>query len=159
MYCQLNRKGHGFTLIEMILTIVIFSILSIVVGDLLLYSFKAYQTSTVINQLDIMGIYVLERIAQDLRQASSLTTLSSTSLTYVDQLGTTYTYSLSGNSVYRNGYQMFDSIGAISFSYYDGNGNITATPSLVDYVSISLKLVRDGIYSYFSTMVAMRGTY
>lgn len=157
---MLRRTQNGFSLIELIITIVIMGIISVVVGKILLQGYKTYITSQNISEVDWQGLLALESITNDIhniRSASSITTISASSFAFVDMSGTTVTYTLSGSNLQRNGLTVASGVSALTFSYLDDSGAITATASAVRYITISLTAVQNNMSLTFTTLVGTRG--
>ncbi len=151
------KRHLGFTLIEMILTIVLFSLLLGISSKLLSSGFSAFAVGDSIKTISSQAVMGLERIVYDLRNASSLTTISSNSLTFVDQSGTSYTYSVSNGLLQRGSYTLLDSVQSITFTYLDSSGNSTNTASATKQVKITLNMQNNNVSLAYSTLVGLRG--
>jgi prepilin-type N-terminal cleavage/methylation domain-containing protein len=158
MHMSLRAKQTGFTFIELIITTLIISVISLAITKLVSQIFNSYIVGNNINQLDTQALAGIERIVNDLRLSSALTAITATSLTYVNQSGTSYTYQLSGSNLQRGSYTLIDSVSSVAFTYMDANGSVTATPALVDYVKIALTLTSSNTPVSLSTTIAMRGS-
>lgn len=156
----LNRKKRGFSLIELILTIAILGIVSVVIGRILLQAYQTFLTSKVIATTDWNGFLTLEKMANDIhsiRSAGDIGTISPSQLSFVDVSGTNVQYQISGTSLLRNSLTVATGVQALSLSYLDKSGATTATPSLVRYIGISVSFVQDGLSTTISTAVGTRG--
>lgn len=129
-------KQNGFTFIEMVITIIVFSILSLSATQIIKAAINSHTVAVTMNQLDTEILMGIQRIVNDLRSASALSTIAANSLTFVDQTGTSYTYQLSGSNLQRGSYTLIDSVSSLTFSYWNSSGAVTATPASVDYVNI-----------------------
>jgi len=152
-----NKKQRGFTLIELVMTIVIFSIMSAMLGQLLMSSYKTFTNGNAISTMSAQALLGVERMVYDLHNASSITTIAANSFTFADQTGTSYTYALSGAALQRASYNLVDSVQGITFTYLDLNGNVTAAPAAVAYVKINLSLLNNGIPLNYTTSVYLNG--
>lgn len=155
-----KRSEMGFSLIELIITIVIMGIISVVVGRIMVAGYNTFVVAQNISEADWQGLLALEFITNDvhnIRSASGISTISSGTFTFVDMNGTTVTYQLSGNLLQRNSLTVANGVSALAFSYLDKNGSVTASPSAVRYVSVSLTIVQGNLSRGFSTMIGTRG--
>lgn len=153
-------RYKGFTLIELIATIVLMAIISIIVGQVLLNGYQNFITSQNISQTDWRGLLALERLANDIhtiRSAGDISTITSTQLAFTDVNGTAIQFQLSGSNLLRNSQLLASGVQSFNFSYLDKNGATTAAPSSVRFISISLALVENNFTQSFSTLIATRG--
>lgn len=156
----MKKRMLGFTFIELIAVIVIISIISVIVSNILFNSFRMFRVSQDVTDTDWQGLLVTETIANDvhnIRSALDITTVTSTSFSFVDMSGNTVTYQLSGGNVLRTSITLASNVTALSFNYFDKNGTTTTTPSAVRYVTASVTESQNGIVKTFTTMVGTRG--
>lgn len=156
-----NHKQQGFTLLELIFSMILLGIISVVVGPFLLQGYKNYLTSQHILESDWQGFIAIERIANDIhtiRSFADITTIQSTQLTFVNINGNSVQYQFSGSSLLRNGLILASGIQSFNLEYLDKNGTVTATPSDVRYISISISALQGNITASFSTISALRST-
>lgn len=154
------KKQKGFTLIELILSIILMGIISVVIGRIMVAGFKTFITSQNISEADWQGLLALEMITNDIhdiRSASSITTISASSLVFTDMAGTIVTYQLSGTNLQRNSLTVASGITALAFTYLNGSGTVTATPAAVRYITVAVTAVQDNLSLVFSTMAGTRG--
>lgn len=157
---MLSHRHRGFTLIELIMVIVIMSIVSVVVGRIMLAGFKNFITAQDISEADWNGLLALEMLTNDIhniRSASSITTISSSTFSFVDMAGTTVTYQYSGSILQRNSLTLASGLSAFGFGYLDRNGASTATAASVRYITISLTASQNNLSLPFSTTIGTRG--
>lgn len=155
-----RRSQKGFSLIELIITIVIMGIISVVVGKILLQGYKTFITSQNISDADWQGLMALESITNDIhniRSAADIITISASTFSFVDMTGTTVTYTLSGSNLQRNSLTVASGMSALTFSYLDKNGSVTASAAAVRYITISVTAVQNTMSLAFSTLVGTRG--
>lgn len=142
------KKQSGFTLIEILLYMGIFSILIIVLFTLLTSIFDVQLESKSTASVSNDGRYILNRFAYDIGRADSISSPISTgsqslSLEFITG-GTTYTYTLSnGNLMLTN-----NTLGATdqlnSFNTFVSDVNflrLSDTNAIYDTVSFSFTLV------------------
>ena len=157
---MLGRSQKGFSLVELIITIVMMGIISVVVGRILIQGYKTFITSQSISEVDWQGLLALESLTNDIhniRSSSSITTISASSFAFVDMSGTTVTYALSGSNLQRNGLTVASGVSALAFSYLDDAGTVTASATAVRYITVSLTAVENGLSLTFTTLVGTRG--
>jgi MSHA biogenesis protein MshO len=177
------RRHSGFTLIELIASIVVLGIISAAGAPVLVRSVQAYNsTLNTVTTLDKLR-YATDRIAREIRESTYNSSTSTSSLnmsttapsfTKVDYLisgttisSTTYTVlvSTSGSNV-NISYTpsggsdtvavLTDQLSSLQFAYYDNAGTSTTLATAVHYVEIRLTLTANG-QSYSSrTRVALR---
>ncbi len=155
-----RRSQKGFSLVELVMTIVIMGIISVVVGKILLQGYKTFITAQDISAVDWQGLLALESLTNDIhniRSAADITTISSSSFVFTDMTGTAVTYALSGSTLQRNSLTVASGISALTFSYLDKNGSVTASTSAVRYISISVTAVQNNMSLAFTTLVGTRG--
>jgi len=135
------KTQQGFTLIELVITIVLTSIIAVISFDMLSQGLTAYLTAKNVTHADQQARLALARMSRDLRSVSSssaITTATASQITLTNLSGTSISYSLSGTNLLYNTQVLVDGIGSLTFTYYDINGNTTATISAIRYISVSL---------------------
>ena len=150
----------GFTLSELIITIVIMGVIGVVIGKTLFQAYQTFLTSQHVTEIDWQGFFALERMTNDLhtiRSAADITTIQPSQLAFVDVNGNTIQYQLSNNLLMRNSQTVASGIQSLNLNYMDNNGVTTATPSAVRNISLSVTIAAGGLTSSFSTLVATRG--
>mgnify|MGYP003394064802 CR=1 FL=1 len=157
-------RSKGFTLIEVIIVITIVGIVSVIIGSMLLGVVKAWTFK--INRNDILwdGRIALDRITREIRTVknnTSVTTASSSQFRFTDAGNKDITYSLSSTNLNRteNGTAnlLAADVSALTFTYYDTNGNTIATPTVspsatnIRRVRINLTLTKNGQNIYLQS--------
>lgn len=138
-------KRQGLTLIEMIITIVLFTFLLSAVSTIYHSIFKPYYSQEKRAGIKAEAARSLWKLAADLRQATSLTTAQATNLTLkmdTDNNGVDetiqYTWSgVAGDSLDRVAdvtTPLVNSIDSLEFSYYDANSNELSSPVSISQV-------------------------
>jgi prepilin-type N-terminal cleavage/methylation domain-containing protein len=155
-----GRLQYGFSLIELIVTIVIMGIISTVVGKIMVEGYQTFITAQNIGDADWQALLALESLTNDIhniRSAADITTISASSFIFVDMDGTSITYQFSGSTLTRNAITVATGMSGFSLSYLNEAGAVTATPSAVRYVGINLTMLQNGLSLPFSTLVGTRG--
>jgi len=173
-----GRYGHGFTLIEMVLVIILVGIIFSMGGVMLGKVFSSYSAKQEIAEADWQAKVALERAARELRAvrtatAADLDVASTAQVRFIDTDG-------NGVCFYRDaatkrimrsaqaptvgvpgdpcsgGESLADHITALSFSYWTSNGAATAVTASVYYITLDMT-VAEGVYnSSFRTNVRPR---
>jgi MSHA biogenesis protein MshO len=179
------RRSSGFTLIELIATIVVLGIIAAAGAPVLVRSIQAYNsTLNSVTTLDKVR-YATDRLAREIRESTysagtSSLNMSTTapSFTKVDYLisgttitSTTYTVLISSSGSNVNiAYtpsggttttavltdQLSSTAGSLQFAYYDQTGATTTLATAVHYVEIRLTLAGNGQDYSARTRVALR---
>jgi prepilin-type N-terminal cleavage/methylation domain-containing protein len=153
------KKSLGFTLIELVMVLTIMSVISVVVGKSLFEAFQTFITAQNALEVDWNGFIALQRINNDvhtIRSAASIATISAANFVFTDISGTSVQYQLTGSNLMRNSQILADGIQSLSFTYSDKNGSVTATPSLVRYVTITVTPIEGNLTLPFTTVAATR---
>jgi prepilin-type N-terminal cleavage/methylation domain-containing protein len=134
------KKRAGFTLIELIIVILLMSLFSTVVANLMAAMITKSQLGFDLQDLDWKVRESLERITREVRQASpaTITTMTSSQLSFTDTSGNSVTYQYTAPSLTRNSKRLVTDIGSFAFSYFDGSGITTATAANVRYILIAV---------------------
>ena len=137
--CALGTKSAGFTLIEIVITIVLLSIISGIAAMIILQGVRAYTLESTHSDVHYQAKLAMERMARELRTATTVTaTAPSSSLVFTDVTGTSVTYSLNGNNVTRNADLLSTGVTALLFSHYDNANVLTAATASVWTVEVSM---------------------
>ena len=155
----LRRRLQGFTLIEMVMTIMIFGIIAVVVSRTLFHGYQTFMTAQHISDVDWQGFLALERITDDLRTIRSpadITTLQTSQLTFVNVSGSSVQFQLSGSNLLRNGQILASGVQGLTFNYLNSSGATTASAAAVRYIRVSVNVASGGISLPFSTLIAVR---
>src|SRR5712691_6885689 len=154
--------ARGFTLIEVIITLVIAGVLATIGATLLSSGFRSYFLGRELAQDAAQGTLALERMTRDLRTARSaadLTTIGASTITFVDVDGNTITYALSAGSVTRaqNGgtaQPLAANVSNLAFTYLQNDGQSTAvTPATVWYIGVAVTVASQNASTTFRGLV------
>lgn len=155
------RSNKGFTLVEIIMTIVIVGIISIIVGPILIQGFNSFFASAGMTDMDAQGKLAMERMSRDIRGITTpATNIHSSSNSNV------FRFSLGGNTVrFRRDapnqaimrdtlfFILWDSdllcglVTNLTFTYFDRNLNqltLPITPADVWMIQIQFTLAYGG---------------
>jgi prepilin-type N-terminal cleavage/methylation domain-containing protein len=155
-------RHSGFTLVELVISIVLVGILAGLGAQMLGRTFEIYALGRESAQGDWQGRLALERITRDLRMAlgrASLAIVPATAITFSDMDGNNVNYVLAGNQLQRNGRALADDISALQFTYLrsDGRTAEAADPNQVYYVTVAFNVTRAGVAVPTRATVRPRG--
>ncbi len=123
-------SAKGFTLIELIMTIVIGAIISIIVGPIFVQGINSYFKSRDITDINAQGKPAMERMVREIRgianPATDISTMTASQLTFTLD-GSSISYTLSGNQLRRNSNPLASNVSSLTFSYYQNNWTSTTT--------------------------------
>ena len=146
-----RRGQEGFTLIELVITIVLVGIMAGIGALLIGEGTRAYISADVRADLTNQGRIAIERMAREIRQIRSRTSLdipgccSATSLSFNDIVGNAIVYDVAGNTVRRNATPLAsgDAV-SLGFTYYQSNGTPAVTAATVWVIQINLTVTKNG---------------
>jgi len=150
--------ARGFTLIEVIITLVIAGVLATIGATLLSSGFRSYFLGRELAQDAAQGTLALERMTRDLRavrSAADLTTIGASTISFVDVDGNTITYALSAGSVTRsqNGgtaQPVAANVSSLAFTYLQNDGQTTAASSAtVWYIVVAVTVTSQNVGTTF----------
>lgn len=154
---KLNLQ-RGFSLIELVIVIVLTAIIAVISSQILSQGFNAYLTNKNINEADWQARYALAKMALDIRQingAAYISTATALQLTFVNNAGTTITYSKTGTNLNRSGIVLASGVNAFALTYYTNIGT-AATAITTCYVGISINITQNNTNITESTRIALR---
>ncbi len=139
-------KDKGFSIIELVMVIIISVIVVGIPASIISMGFDGYFKGQALSALSNRAAMTMLRISKDLENTTSLITISPTTLALVYADGGTITYSLSGTTLNRTDATgtapITNQVSALAFTYFSSAFAVTATPSAVRLVTISLTLQR-----------------
>jgi len=153
---MLRQNENGFTLIELVMVIILSGIMVAVSMRMLAVGFSAYLKGSNAVSAEQQAHLALERMARDIRAVRSpadISTATASQLTFTDFTGNSIAYSLSSTNLTRGSQILAGGISSLTFSYYDLNGNTTATLTAIRYIGISLNVTQGGSNFTISTAV------
>ena len=163
-------SSQGFTLIEMVVVLLVVSVLSVVIGTVLLNGVRAYQgTSDALTVLSKLR-YAVERIAREVRPIGfdsvtgsySVTDMSPSRLAFskfdntqvvIEQVGTEVlmTYTPPGITS-----TLVDQVNQLNLGYLQMDGTVATTANALGYIQIDLSLANNGQTYDQSSLAALR---
>jgi prepilin-type N-terminal cleavage/methylation domain-containing protein len=131
---------RGYTLVEMVAVMTILGIVGMVSSYVIFESMKVYARTVPALDASYQARLAVERMKSDFRdmKAGSITTYTSTALTFQLSAGQTIAYSLSGSNLLRNGDLLAKGVSAFTFGYRKEDG--TSATAAVDLHLLELDL-------------------
>ena len=150
------RKLLGFTLLELIISMVLLGILTSMfapfAGEAIKNALQHYAIGGILGEGRVASL----RLVRDLRSGQSVQTASASQIVFTDVNNNSITYSLSGAYLQRNSVNLSGDVSSLSFAYYDKTGAVTATLASVCYVKYTLGLTRNSLPYSFSSVIWLR---
>ncbi len=131
----------GYTLVEMVLTISILGIVGMVTAFVLVESMKVYARTGPALDASYHARHATARMTRDIRDmadTSSITTFTSTALTFDDRAGNTLDYDLSEGNLLRNGDLLAKGVTSLAFTYWKSDGTAATVAADLYLVEIDL---------------------
>lgn len=95
------KRVSGFTLIELVLVVALLTIAVGISSDIIISLVRSYNKTQVINELEQSANFVLLKLERELRNATSVTDITASSITFTDRSGGVIIYTLNGDVVER----------------------------------------------------------
>jgi len=131
------RKGiEGFTLIEIVVVCVLIGIIAAVIIPPLHQGVQSFAVTETRGDLTSQARQAATRMIRELRNIQkeadntpNISTANVASITFVDVLDNTITFSLSGSTVQRNSNPLVEQVSSLQFRYFDANNTeLTSLP-------------------------------
>ena len=143
----------GFTLIELVLTITILGVLSMVIAPNMFNAIKGYDLVGTRRLVLAEGRAGVERMAKEIRLipgAAQITSVAAQNFQFQYPTGTSIAYTLSGTNLLRNSNILIGNINALTFTYYDESGTSTLTAANVRSVGILFTIDSPGAIANYT---------
>jgi len=150
-------KNNGFTLVELVITIIVLGIVSFGGAILLSKGFDAFFSGRNVVDADWQARIAMEKMSRELRNIRSPSDIISgsstsglSSISFVDNNGNTVNYYVSGSNIMRTSSvdatpRVLSDGAGLTLSYYDSTGTITtATTTNVRYIVITISTTYGG---------------
>lgn len=171
-----HRSNDGFTLVEMVITLVVIGVIFVIGGMALGRAFESYDLTRKSTDVDWQGRVALERIVRELREirTATATDLSfpaafpASQIRFIDADGVSGCFVLSGGMLQRGsdgpgaascttGLQpLADNVTALNFYYYTNAGAVPVDQTTVYYITVNLQVTRDAIAETYRATVQPR---
>ncbi|MFH1731181.1 MAG: prepilin-type N-terminal cleavage/methylation domain-containing protein [Planctomycetota bacterium] len=159
-----RKRRHGFTLIELAVTVTVVAVIAAMGAGLLVEVGRAYAISKTASGSYADAQHALERVRLELAALAAPTDISSMSANSITFTvwGSSTTYSLSGGTLQRDGQALAADCSKFELTYYQSDGSIAAAPATVHRIAIEIAVTRRGRVAQLRTEVfprSFRGTY
>ena len=138
----MTRKG--FTLIELIITIVVIGIIGLMVAPFISTMLDTWIFSKSERDVVFASRLAMNRVVREIRQikdTDSIATFTATELEFDDITDNTINFQQSGASLMRNSDELCDKLqdpGGLTFTYLDSDGDVTAVQADIRMVRVRL---------------------
>lgn len=161
------RQAGGFSLIELIMVIVVFGIVSAVAAMIMDNGFRAYFAGRDITEADWHARVAAERMTRELRTIrtpADLIITSASDISFVDVEGGAIRYCQAtvgtcpgtAGELMRNSQPLAAGIAGVSFSFLTRTGVATAVPAQVFYVNVDFTALQGTISRAYRVTVSPR---
>lgn len=137
------RTIKGFTLIEMVVVMVITGIVTAIAATMISAGFTSYFTGVNVTALNNQATIAMLRMSKELKQATGFSAINATNTTFTTTAGSTITYNWSNPNLIRTGASaqtLSNQMTSFSLAYYQANFSVTAIPTDVRAVTITMTL-------------------
>jgi len=144
-------KKNGFTLIEVVVVIVILSIIAGIGSRVIQAAFNSYLVNQNITTANTAARLAFERMTRDIHNinsAASISTATSSQLSFTDIYGNTITYQLTGTQLMRSGQVLADGVSSLNFLYWNQSLNTASSTANICYISPTLTFSFNNNVSY-----------
>lgn len=145
-----RRRDAGFTLIELIITIVLVGIIAGIGALLVLQGVNAFLAEDIRADLTTDGRLAIERMAREIRTirtrtAADIPTMAGPTLSFVDLDGNAIAYTSGGGTVTRNGTPLASATtAALGFLYFQQDGTPAGSADQIWVIQVDLTLTTGG---------------
>jgi competence protein ComGF len=152
------KSQDGFTLMEAVIVILVVTVLSFIVVDIIYL--QVVNFNQVFNRSILMSEWrrALSQLRVDVPEIvpDNIVTMQGNRLTFTDLDGKTIDYEYSSNKLKRNGVVTADWVQADPFKYLDKNQNITTDSDSLTFVRVTLDFDRNGKTVQMSELLYLR---
>lgn len=138
----------GFSLIELVLTIMLLGIIAAVVSQYALQGVRSYSVEQDRGDVHSQGRLAVERVAREVRAirsatAADLPIMAATDLRFYDTLGQDVRFTWAAGTLTRNGQTLATNVTSFAFAYLQADGStVAALPAQLWFVRISMTVAR-----------------
>ena len=153
-------SSGGYTLIEMVVTIVILSIIGLTASYAILQSMRVYASAMPTMDASYQAHLAVERMRRDIQvmgDRSTITSFTASSLTFDDSAANTIAYDHAAGDLTRNGALLARGVSAFAFEYWKSDGTPAVTPAELHLVDIDLTVQVSGQPYRLAATVFPRG--
>lgn len=154
-----GKNGRGFTLIELVVTIVIMGIMAVVTVQYLVNAARVYAFLLTQRQADSELMDAVDRLRREVRTARSTSVATPSEWTFVNAQGETKTNQLSGSEVTLNGNTLARGVEQFVFAYFDNTNGPTTNCAAIDHVALAFKVTNGQAVSEMTVHFYLQGGF
>jgi prepilin-type N-terminal cleavage/methylation domain-containing protein len=150
---------RGFSLIELVMVIILVAVITLMMTRFLSQGIKSYLTAQNVTDSNWQGRIAMERMLRDIRQVRSpadVSVMTATEFAFVDILGDSIDYQLTGNTLTLNGFVLANGISSLTFAYYNSAGTVTTSATTLNLIFITLGVSQNNSNYSLTTSVYLR---
>jgi len=158
--------ARGFSIMELVMVLVIFGIVSAVAAPIAANGFRAYFTGRDISDTDSQARVAIERMTRELRgirAPADLTAASASDISFVDTSGTAIRYCLGAvggcpgvaGDLMRNSQPLAGGISALTFSFLSRGAAATGAATAF-YVTVAFTASQNAVAKTYQATVSPR---
>lgn len=123
------NASSGFTLIELVVSIAILSIMSVITIDYIISASQLYDSVSSQNEADCEALAALNRMRREIRLLRTTVVADVNTLSFTNQADVTKIFQLNGTDLTLNGYILAADVDRFILTYYDEtNGLLSPLP-------------------------------
>jgi len=161
-----RTPARGFSIMELVMVLVVFGIISAVAAPLVANGFRAYFTGRDISDTDSQARVAIERMTRELRgirAPADLTAASASDISFVDTSGTAIRYCLGAvggcpgvaGDLMRNSQPLAGGISGLTFSFLS-RGAAASGAGTAFYVTVAFTASQNAVSKTFQATVSPR---
>ena len=161
-----GAPARGFSILELVMVLVVFGIISAVAAPLLANGFRAYFTGRDISETDSQARAAIERMTRELRGIrgpGDLAAASASDISFVDTSGTSIRYCLgaaggcpgAAGDLMRNGQPLAGGISGLTFSFLSRGAAATGAGGAF-YVTVAFTASQNAVSKSYQATVSPR---
>lgn len=133
----------GFSLIELVVTIVIMAIIALVTADYLVNAGRLYTLLLAQRQADGDAMNVVKRMRREVRVLQANITNTNNEWAFATRQGDTNSFRWSGDNVLLNNNTLAINVQTFQLDYYDATNGIPTDATLIRRVALALRVTNN----------------
>jgi len=160
------KRARGFSILELVMVLVVFGIVSAVAAPIAANGFRAYFTGRDISETDSQARAAIERMTRELRAIrapADLTAASASDISFVDTTGASIRYCLgavggcpgTAGDLMRNSQPLAGGISGLTFSFLSRGGAASGAGAAF-YVTVAFTASQNAVSKTYQATVSPR---